>query len=73
MWAGSVPALPPLQCGTRIKGGGDRVKPRCQNLAKFLLKEVQELVGFQMSQVIILICESSFVSLWDVEGEVKYK
>lgn len=42
-------------------------------LEKFLIKAVQELVGFQRSQVIILICESSFVSMWDVEGEVKYK
>lgn len=42
-------------------------------LAKFLIKAAQELVGFQRSQVIILICESSFVSMWDVEGEVKYK
>lgn len=42
-------------------------------LEKFLIKEVRKLVGFQRSQVIILIYESSFVSMWDVEGEVKYK
>lgn len=42
-------------------------------LVKLLIMEVQELVGFQKSQVIILIYESSFVSMWDVEGEVKYK
>lgn len=42
-------------------------------LAKFLVKQVRELVGSRRSQVIILIYESSFVSMWDVEGEVKYK
>lgn len=55
------------------KGRRGQSQTQVPKLVKLLIMEVQELVGFQKSQVIILIYESSFVSMWDVEGEVKYK